>query len=257
MNILFTICGRAGSKGFKNKNLKEMNSVPLVYYTIAVIREYIDKHNEDNVRIAVNTDSEPLINLLKKIDYLPIEYVQRKAELAGDTVAKVDVIRDTFLTVDDQNTDVVIDLDITSPLRRLSDIENIIAEYQKNEYDVVFSVVEARRSPYFNMVESKEDGYYRKICVSNFVARQQAPKSYEMNASIYAYCPSFLIQKIEDTILDHKCGISIMPDYLVLDIDSEEDFRMMQYLHKCFCADDIELDRIYNRAKEMIVWEYM
>ena len=44
MNILFTICGRAGSKGFKNKNLKEMNGVPLVYYTLAAIKAYIEAH---------------------------------------------------------------------------------------------------------------------------------------------------------------------------------------------------------------------
>lgn len=37
MKILFTICGRAGSKGFKNKNLKKMNGVPLVFYTLASI----------------------------------------------------------------------------------------------------------------------------------------------------------------------------------------------------------------------------
>jgi len=49
MNILFTICGRAGSKGFKNKNLKKMNDVPLAYYTFAVISAYSTRHPENNV----------------------------------------------------------------------------------------------------------------------------------------------------------------------------------------------------------------
>ena len=31
--VLITICGRAGSKGFKNKNLKTFLDKPLVYYT--------------------------------------------------------------------------------------------------------------------------------------------------------------------------------------------------------------------------------
>ena len=35
-NILITICGRAGSKGFKNKNLKTFLGTPLVYYTVAI-----------------------------------------------------------------------------------------------------------------------------------------------------------------------------------------------------------------------------
>ena len=31
--LLITICGRAGSKGFKNKNLKTFCGHPLVYYS--------------------------------------------------------------------------------------------------------------------------------------------------------------------------------------------------------------------------------
>ena len=66
MNILFTICGRAGSKGFKNKNLKEMRGVPLSFYSLAAIKGYMDRHPEDNILIALNTDSELLVNLIQK-----------------------------------------------------------------------------------------------------------------------------------------------------------------------------------------------
>ena len=33
--LLITICGRAGSKGFKNKNLKNFCGRPLVYYSLS------------------------------------------------------------------------------------------------------------------------------------------------------------------------------------------------------------------------------
>ena len=252
MNILFTICGRAGSKGFKNKNLKKMQGIPLVYYTLAVIKGYQDKHNENNVTIALNTDSAPLISTINNQKMLSVKIVERKLELAGDIVPKVAVIKDTYLSCLDVNPDVIIDLDITSPMRRIEDIENIVQQYNLQKFDLVFSVVEARRSPYFNMVENKTDGYYRKICSSDYTARQQAPKSYELNASIYAYTPVFLASDINKTILDYRCGISIMPDYLVLDIDSEEDFQMMQYLHKYFCSTDDGLNEVYSIAKQMI-----
>jgi len=251
MNILFTICGRAGSKGFKNKNLKEMRGVPLSFYSLAAIKGYIEKHLEDNILVALNTDSEPLIDLIKKQSIVPVRYIARKPELAGDVVAKVEVIKDTFLSCYDFETDVIIDLDITSPMRRVEDIENTIAEYKKDIYDLVFSVVEARRSPYFNMVENKSDGFYRKICKGTFTARQQAPKSYEMNASIYAYKPEFLRRDITKSIIDYNCGISVMPDYLVLDIDSEEDFMMMEFLCAFFCNKDEKLMAIYKCAKEI------
>ena len=49
MRILFTICGRAGSKGLRNKNLRKMKGVPLVYYTLASIRMYMDAHPEMDI----------------------------------------------------------------------------------------------------------------------------------------------------------------------------------------------------------------
>lgn len=248
MNILFTICGRAGSKGFKDKNLKKMNGIPLVYYTLAVIKGYADEHIEDIIYVALNTDSEPLSELVEQQKEIPIKHIKRKEELAGDIVPKVLVIQDTFVSCQDLNPDVVIDLDITSPMRSVKDIENIINEFKKGEYDIVFSVVEARRNPYFNMVEKKPDNYYRKICTSNYTARQQAPISYEMNASIYAYRPGFLGGRIEMTILDYNCGISVMNDYLVLDIDSEEDFEMMSMLHKYYCEKYKDLSDVYEIA---------
>ena len=251
MNILFTICGRAGSKGFRNKNLKKMRGIPLLYITLASIRSYMNEHPEDTVTVALNTDSKLLENLIQQQNYISTRCVFRKKELAGDIVPKIEVIKDTFLTCNDISPDVVIDLDITSPMRRVIDIENIIKEYQKGIYDLVFSVVKARRSPYFNMVENKSDGFYRKICESGYNARQQTPNSYEMNASIYAYSPKFLRNEITKPIIDYNCGISIMPDYLVLDIDSEEDFEMMQFLYEYYCNKDTELNKIFEVAKLM------
>ena len=252
MNILFTICGRAGSKGFKNKNIKRMNGVALVNYTVAAIKLYTNNHPEDQIIVALNTDSQELQDQIKNQHiYEDIKIIERKPELAGDLVAKVDVIRDTYYsTKGNDGFDIVIDLDITSPLRTLDDIEKSIREYNSNpDYDLVFSVVEARRSPYFNMVE-KKDEFYRKIISSNYTARQQAPKSYEMNASIYVYDPSFLERNINNTISENRCGITVMKDYLVLDIDSEEDFHMMEFLHRFYCENDDGIREVYNTAKE-------
>ena len=248
MNILFTVCGRAGSKGFKNKNLKKLNGIPLVYYTLSAIRLYMDKYPQNNIAVALNTDSKELQELVLSQHMVDnVIMVERKESLAGDVVAKVEVIKDTyFRCVGDGDFDVVVDLDITSPMRRLCDIEAAIEGLLSDQNcDLVYSVVPARRSPYFNMVE-KKDEYYRKICPSMYTARQQAPASYELNASIYAYSPEFLSGSIDKTILDYNCGIVVMPDYLVLDIDSEEDFEMMEMLFRYFVKQDEGLREIYE-----------
>lgn len=251
MKILFTICGRAGSKGLKNKNLKHLNGVPIVFYTLAAIRLFSDAHPEDEIIIALNTDSEDLINIVGDQKIVKKVAVVKRAEgLEGDLVPKVDVIKSTWERMGSE-FDCVIDLDITSPIRRLTDIENAINVYNSNNLqDLVFSVVDSRRSPYFNMVECTPDGGYKKVCDSNYTARQQAPKCYDLNASIYVYNPAFLSKKIDRPILDYKFGISLMPDFRVLDIDSEDDYRMMEVLINYYMNEDIEIKELCKVTKE-------
>lgn len=252
MNILFTICGRAGSKGFKNKNLKKLQDIPLVYYTLAVIDLYQKKHTEDKVCIALNTDSRELIELIQQQNIVrEVLIVKREEELAGDTAPKVAVIQSTYRACKEiANFDVVVDLDITSPMRRLCDVEHAVSTLLKNHMtDVVFSVVPARRSPYFNMVEKRGE-YYHKICASDYTARQQAPDSYELNASIYAYGSRFLESEISRTLLEYHCDVVVMEDYLVLDIDSEEDFEMMGRMLEIFLEKDVGLKEVVDNARK-------
>lgn len=249
--ILFTICGRAGSKGVQNKNLRSLRGIPIVYYTLGAIKLYMQTHPEDKVVTCLNTDSSNLIEQVRQQNLVDnVELVERKASLAGDIVPKVAVIQDTYLQMKEKHGgfDHVIDLDITSPMRRTGDIEAVINEIEINsKYDLVFSVVHSRRSPYFNMVEKKIDGSYRKICQSDYTARQQAPECYELNASIYNYRSTFLDKEINKTILEYDCGIIIMPDYLVLDIDSENDFRMMEVLMEFYNEEDGEINKLLKQ----------
>ncbi len=68
MKYLFTICGRAGSKGYRNKNLKHFLDIPLVYYTLSAInlaKTELEKKG-DSCYVILNTDSEELIELVSK-----------------------------------------------------------------------------------------------------------------------------------------------------------------------------------------------
>lgn len=73
--LLITICGRAGSKGFKNKNLKNFCGKPLVYYSLSAAELFIKKHPELEIDVALNTDSEDLAKLVAaeypEVIYLP------------------------------------------------------------------------------------------------------------------------------------------------------------------------------------------
>ncbi len=252
-NIVFTICGRAGSKGLRNKNVQLLRNKPLVYYTLAAIDLYRQEHKGDNISVLLNTDSEDLIKQVKSQSIISeVEVIERNPEHALDNTPKVHVIQDTYRRYRENGglCDVVVDLDITSPIRRAKDIKGVVDEYQREEYDLTFSVVEARRSPSFNMIMEKPDGSYVKASEGEYTARQQAPKYYDLNASIYAYNPAFLEREIDKTILTYKYGIYVMPDYHILDIDSEEDFRAMNYMMEYYCKYDPDIKRLYNKVQQ-------
>lgn len=231
MQILFTICGRAGSKGVKGKNVKLFCGKPIVYYTLEIYKKYRDKHKEHGICLAVNTDSELLKQQVTQFG-IDCVMVNRKEELAGDVVAKADVIRDTLEQVEkkyDQKFDLVVDLDITSPLRTLKDVEGIIElVFDNAECNYAYSVVEARRSPYFNVVNQKDNGFFDRVIPTDFTARQQLPKCFDMNASIYVFEREYLF----DLKQERRALIWKMQDTGVLDIDSEQDFEIMQLIVK-------------------------
>lgn len=234
MNLLFTLCGRAGSKGVKGKNARDFLDIPLVWYSMANIALYMEKYSgDDNIKIVLNTDSEDLIKLVQQVADLDVTILRRDASLGGDKVPKVAVILDCLKRSEDLfkvSYDMVVDLDITSPLRTVLDIKNAVdKKASRNDVDVVYSVAPSRRNPYFNMVK-EENGFFCKAIPSNFTTRQEAPVFFDMNASIYAYSPDALRNKEQSTFFNSNCDAIVMADTGILDIDSEEDYELMQVI---------------------------
>ena len=133
--LLITICGRAGSKGFKNKNLKTFCGHPLVYYSLSAAELFIKKHPELHIDIALNTDSPELAELVAA-KYPEVIFLPRGEELGGDRVPKMAVYQDSLHRMEErtgQPYDWYMDLDITSPLRTEQDIENAFAKAQERE----------------------------------------------------------------------------------------------------------------------------
>jgi CMP-N,N'-diacetyllegionaminic acid synthase len=228
--VLITVCGRAGSKGFKNKNLKVFCGKPLVYYTLAAASLFAKQRPDLAVDVALNTDS-PELQALVAEKYPGVHLVPRPAELGGDTVPKMAVFQQTLATMEQRTGapyDTLIDLDITSPLRRDGDVAAAFAKKeQRADLDLVFSAAPARRNPYFNMVKAVGD-HVEKVIESPFTARQQAPAVYDLNASIYVFARDFLANNKTGILWDGKCDIYEMFDTAILDIDSEEDYLLME-----------------------------
>jgi len=250
MNILITICGRKGSKGVRSKNTRELRGIPLIYYTVAAALQFKDRNPAHRVDICVNSDSEQLIQLVSGLE--AVTCVKRPEELARDDSPKIPVIVHSVISMEQNSRttyDRVIDLDITSPLRKVEDIEAALHKLEScKNADVVFSVVNARRNPYFNMVETR-DGVSRKIIDSTYVTRQQAPQVYDMNASIYCYRRDSLENRIRRSPFDGNFDIVLMQDTAVLDIDSEEDFELMGVLAEHYFQNEFSV--LHDKASEL------
>lgn len=254
MNILFTLCGRAGSKGVKGKNARDFLEIPLVWYSMAGIALYIERYKSvnDNIDVVCNTDSEDLIKLVEAVTDINVIPLRRDESLAGDRVPKTAVILDSLKRSEEffgRKYDMVVDLDITSPLRKVEDIANAInRKAERPEVNVVYSVAPARRNPYFNMVKEK-DGYFVDAFPSQYTTRQEAPVFYDMNASIYAYNAYALATKDLITFFNENCDAIIMQDTGILDIDSEEDYELMQVIASHLFNNVEGYKEIYQKAR--------
>ncbi len=228
--VLITLCGRAGSKGFQNKNLKVFCGKPLVYYSLSAIRLFLQQRGDIQADVVLNTDSDALRELvLAGYDF--VRPIARPPELAGDRVAKLAVFRHSLEVMEAETGlpyDVHMDFDITSPLRTLADVAGVLDTYlARGDLDVVLSAAKSRRSPFMNM-GMREGAYVRQVIETDITARQGAPVCYDINASLYAFRPAFLRQNTTGRVWDGRCEVYEMEDTGVLDIDSEEDFHLME-----------------------------
>ncbi len=228
MKVLITICARGGSKGIKDKNIKPLLGKPLIYYTLKHGRIFSEHIDSD---IIISSDSEKILNTVASMGF-KTNY-KRPDELGKDNVGKVAVIRHAWQFAEsyyNTNYDYVLDLDVTSPIRRNIDLIEALKKINKhNEALNLFSVSPASKNPYFNMVEEDGNGFVKLVKnVKKIKARQSAPKVYDMNASFYFFTREFMEGEYEITTTN-KSVIYTLP-YKCFDIDDPIDFKIMEFL---------------------------
>jgi CMP-N,N'-diacetyllegionaminic acid synthase len=228
MNRLCSICARSGSKGVINKNIRNLLGKPLLAYSILQA-----KATGIFQAIAVSSDSDEILEIANKwgANYL----IKRPIELATDQAPKIPAIQHCLRTVEKQAGqlfDKIVDLDATSPLRHVSDIKEVVELLEINQVSNVITGTPARRSPYFNLVEMNTEGIVElsKPLSKPIFRRQDAPKCYDLNASIYAWQKEALLQK--ETLFNEDTLLYIMPEERSIDIDSEIDFEFVELLLK-------------------------
>lgn len=220
MRTISTICARGGSVGVPRKNIRDLHGKPLIAWTIeqALAAPSIDA-------VYVSTEDDEIAAVAAQ--YGAVVPYRRPPELATSSAAKIPVIRHLveFLESRGEQVDRVVDLDPTSPLRTVEDIESAVGLLDA-ETDAVITGYPSDKNPYFNMVEEKPDGGYGLVVPSEVVSRQSAPAVFSMNASIYVWHRSTL----EKGLWDGRTRLYQMPRERSVDIDSELDFKLVDLL---------------------------
>jgi N-acylneuraminate cytidylyltransferase/CMP-N,N'-diacetyllegionaminic acid synthase len=227
LEVLCTICARGGSKGIPGKNLKQVGGKPLVGHAIVDAQEWGRCSD-----VVVSTDSDEIASIAE--DFHAQVPFTRPPELASDEAGKLPVIQHALEWMESDRGmeyDYVVDIDATAPLRVPSDIEGCFQTVQQNEKTTnAYTVCEADKNPYFNMVELDAEGYVvlSKQLDDEVVRRQESPIVYAMNAAVYVYERDFLLET--DSVHGERTRVSEMPPERSVDIDTERDLQFVEFM---------------------------
>lgn len=226
MNNIAIIPARSGSKGLKNKNIKELNGKPLLAYTIETALE-----SKQFTRVMVSTDSEMYAKLAvqygAEVPFLRTEATSNDEAGSWNVVYEVleryKQFGELFVTA--------CLLQPTSPLRKAEDIIDAYCLYEEKHAEAVTSVCEVEHSPLWTMnlpFDNSMREFRRNIKTD--APRQKLRTFYRLNGAIYIRKISYL----NDDIIVHNEDeyAYIMHRKNSVDIDTLDDFEYAEFLIK-------------------------
>lgn len=220
------IPARSGSKGLKDKNIKEINGKPLIAYAI---EEAIKSEKFDVVH--VSTDSKVYAEISRKYG-ADVPFL-RSEEMASDTAYSWDVVDEVLRRYKETSGREFKSLTLlqpTSPMRKASDIISAYEIYDKYNANAIYGVCEADHSPLiFHPLEENGDMCHFQETVNLGYRRQGFEKFYRVNGAIYIMRTSYFEEDRRNIFRD-KVYAYIMDAQSSIDIDNQLDFDIAEFL---------------------------
>jgi CMP-N-acetylneuraminic acid synthetase len=228
MKYVKSICiipARGGSKRIPRKNVRKLNGVPLLAYSIRAAKEA-------NVfsKIIVSTD-DPEIKAVALDEGVKVD--DRPEHMATDTATKVQVVEEYVQRTNAKDDyDIVVAMLPTCPFRTSEDVQNAYALFtSQEEYKFLIGVTEyefpvqlALKDLGGDLVTMNQvDGYQT-------TRSQNIEKMYHPNGAIYMATMDVFLEKrtfFNEEMLSYK-----MPAIRSFDIDYPYQFEMAEMLMK-------------------------
>ncbi len=220
-NIITIIPARGGSVGIPEKNIIDFGGKPLLAWSIDQAKESQMVGN-----VYVSTDDPKIANISRQYG---AEVIDRPSALSTAKSVTDDALihaLDFLEKEKDFKADIVVFLQVTSPIRRHDDIDNAIKLFIKEQADSLFSCANAND----HFIWSKKDGEYFSITYDfhDRKMRQDINDLYLENGSIYIFRPELL--RKEHNRLGGKISIYEMPKECSWQIDEPIDLAVMEAL---------------------------
>tara|TARA_B100001564_G_C20600769_1_gene652599 strand:- start:363 stop:1076 length:714 start_codon:yes stop_codon:yes gene_type:complete len=227
-SFIAIIPARSGSKGLPDKNIKELNSKPLIAWTIesALSCKYIDE-------VMVTTDSQEYASISKNYG-ANVPFIRPK-ELASDTASRREFIQHTlkYYMKNGKEFDYIILLEPTSPLRTYNDLNVAIEKLVNNKSgaEAIVGVCELE-STHPSFLIKLQDSFLKFLDSkqqSEVLRRQDLEKFYFYEGSLYI---SEVNSYLEKEFYHDKTLGYVVPKWKSLEIDELEDLVMVEAIMK-------------------------
>ena len=214
--LIGLIPARAGSKGIKRKNIKEICGKPLIAWTIkqAIESQCLDK-------VIVSTDDEEIANIA--VDFgAEVPFLRPKEIALDETPGIFNVLH---LIKEIPETKKVLYLQPTSPLREIKDIINIIGLQNKHDAESCISISLAPKHPSW-MYKIKNKKIIPIFSEEKVTRRQDLSEIYSINGALYLGSAEFY-EREKKFINSGTLGY-VMPKERSIDIDDLDDWRLAE-----------------------------
>lgn len=218
MNVAI-IPARGGSKGVPKKNIKELDGLPLIAYSI---RHALESKLVD--RVIVSTDCIEIKAISEKYG---AEVVIRPENISGDLATTEQALIHTVkeLNKKGEEPELVVLLQCTSPIRDKNDIDNCIELVLNKGFDSALSVVCNHKFIW----RTDQNGSAKPLNYDpNDRKMRQQITEYQENGSIY-------VMKTDELMKNHcrlngKIGVHVMDEKTSYEIDTFIDFTIIEQL---------------------------